>query len=222
MADMDVCGEVNETGDLGARLKLVRKIYGISQRQLARQAGVTNATVSFIEQGRVSPSVGSLEKILNSVPMSLAEFFSLNLAEPEQIFFRASEMPEIGDGQVVCYLLGGAQQGRSMSIIRKVFPAGQDSGSGQLLLNGEVGGIVIAGELEVTAGSDFALLEVGDGYYFSARRPHRFHNPGSTDCVVISAVTASQPHIAPAPLTMRVQQKLEIQSELRHGAEQAD
>lgn len=62
MADMDVCGEVNEAGDLGARLKLVRKIHGISQRQLARQAGVTNATVSFIEQGRVSPSVGSLEK----------------------------------------------------------------------------------------------------------------------------------------------------------------
>ncbi|WP_444919394.1 helix-turn-helix domain-containing protein [Microbulbifer sp. CnH-101-G] len=220
MADMDVCGEVNEAGDLGARLKLVRKIHGISQRQLARQAGVTNATVSFIEQGRVSPSVGSLEKILNSVPMSLAEFFSLNLAESEQIFFRASEMPEIGDGRVLCHLLGGAQQGRSMSILRKVFPAGQDSGPDQQLLDGEVGGIVIAGELEVAAGSDFALLEVGDGYYLSARRPHRFRNPGSTDCVVISAVTASQPHMAPLPV--QVQQELAMQGESRHGAEQAD
>ncbi|WP_444890729.1 helix-turn-helix domain-containing protein [Microbulbifer sp. DLAB2-AA] len=191
MSGMDVCSEVSDAGDLGARLKLVRKIYGISQRQLARQAGVTNATVSFIEQGRVSPSVGSLEKILNSVPMSLAEFFSLELAEPEQIFFRANEMPDIGNGRVFCHLLGGSRQGRAMTILRKVFPAGQDTGSGQLLLNGEVGGIVIAGELEVTAGSEFALLEEGDGYYLNARRPHRFRNPGSIDCVVFSAVAAT-------------------------------
>lgn len=192
MADMDVCSESGEINDVGTRLKMVRKIYGISQREMARRAGVTNATISFIEQGRVSPSVGSLNKILGSVPMSLAEFFSLELGEPGQVFFRASEMPDIGGGAVRCQLLGGFHGRRSMSILRKVFPVGQDSGPDLAAANGEVGGIIVAGELEVTVGSDLALLGVGDGFYFSGKRPHRFRNPGSCDCIVVHAATPAQ------------------------------
>jgi len=41
---------------VGDRLKAVRSMYGLSQRELARRAGVTNSTISTIEQNRVSPS----------------------------------------------------------------------------------------------------------------------------------------------------------------------
>ena len=36
--------------DVGARLKVVRKKRGLSQRELAKRAGVTNSTISLIEQ----------------------------------------------------------------------------------------------------------------------------------------------------------------------------
>ncbi|MDX1657167.1 MAG: helix-turn-helix transcriptional regulator, partial [Candidatus Competibacteraceae bacterium] len=36
--------------DLGARLRVVREARGLSQRELARRAGVTNGTISLIEQ----------------------------------------------------------------------------------------------------------------------------------------------------------------------------
>lgn len=195
MVDTEASHESEDSSDVGVRLKLVRKIYGISQRELARRAGVTNAAISFIEQGRVSPSIGSLEKILGSVPMSLADFFSLQFVEPGQVFFRAREMPDIGNGRVRCQLLGGHRAGRSMSILRKVFPVGQDSASSLSIVDGEVGGIVVAGELEVTVGTDSALLKVGDGYYFSGRRPHRFRNRGQSDCIVVSATTPLSPRL---------------------------
>ncbi|WP_299583300.1 helix-turn-helix domain-containing protein [uncultured Microbulbifer sp.] len=220
MADMDVCDGKKDAADLGVRLKLVRKIYGISQRQLARQAGVTNATISFIEQGRVSPSVGSLEKILSSVPMTLSEFFSLELVESDPIFFRSSDMPNVGDGRFFCQLLGGSRSQRAMSILRTVFSEGQDSGPNPLIFDGEVGGIVIAGELEVSAGSDLALLEAGDGYYFGTRRPHRFRNPGKTDCVVISTVNPA--HAIEASWGSVSQIGGVIKGDLRHQAEKAD
>ena len=60
--------------DVGARLKHVREVHGLSQRELARRAGVTNGLISLIEQNRVSPSVGSLKKVLDGVPLSMAEF----------------------------------------------------------------------------------------------------------------------------------------------------
>ena len=65
--------------DVGSHLKAVRTMYGLSQRELAKRAGVTNGTISLIEQNRVSPSISSLKKVLDGIPMSLAEFFTLDL-----------------------------------------------------------------------------------------------------------------------------------------------
>src|SRR5882757_4920110 len=50
------------TIDVGARLRGIRTTFGLSQRELARRAGVTNGLISLIEQNRVSPSVSSLKK----------------------------------------------------------------------------------------------------------------------------------------------------------------
>ncbi|WP_287880143.1 helix-turn-helix domain-containing protein, partial [Aquitalea sp.] len=58
--------------DVGARLRVVRERAGLSQRELAKRAGVTNGTISLIEQNRVSPSISSLKKVLEGMPMTLA------------------------------------------------------------------------------------------------------------------------------------------------------
>ena len=57
--------------DVGVHLKAVRQMHGLSQRELAKRAGVTNGTISLIEQNRVSPSVSSLRKVLAGIPLSL-------------------------------------------------------------------------------------------------------------------------------------------------------
>ena len=53
--------------DIGARLQLVRKSKDLSQRELAKRVGVTNSTISLIEQNKVSPSVSSLKKVLDGM-----------------------------------------------------------------------------------------------------------------------------------------------------------
>ena len=72
--------------DVAARLKAVRQMHGLSQRELAKRAGVTNGMISLIEQGRVSPSVASLKKVLDGLPMGLAEFFTM---DPENVEYAA-------------------------------------------------------------------------------------------------------------------------------------
>lgn len=62
--------------DVGARLRHLRERHGLSQRELAKRAGVTNSTISLIEQNRVSPSVASLSKVVGGLPMTMAEFFT--------------------------------------------------------------------------------------------------------------------------------------------------
>lgn len=190
MANMDsvIRPPVAKDGDsVGARLKAVRKMHGWSQRELAKRAGVTNATISLIEQGRVSPSVGSLKKVLDGISMSLADFFAFDIDDNPQVFFRAGEMPNVGSGPIEYRLLGAGYGKRQMSILYETYPPGQDTGPELLSHEGEEGGIVVAGQLEVTVGAEVALLGPGDGYYFNSRRPHRFRNPGDSDCILVTA-----------------------------------
>ena len=93
--------------DTGTRLKLVRERNNLSQRELARRSGLTNSTISQIEQNRVSPSVSSLKKLLEGIPMSLAEFFSFD--EPvreERYVFRGGEQPDLGRNGLRMLLVG--------------------------------------------------------------------------------------------------------------------
>ena len=52
--------------DVGVRLQTIRKLKGLSQRELAKRAGVTNSTISMIEKNSVSPSISSLKKVLSA------------------------------------------------------------------------------------------------------------------------------------------------------------
>src|SRR5207253_6289501 len=63
--------------DIGGRLRFVRARHKISQRELAKRAGVTNSTISLIESNQMNPSVGALKRILDGIPMGLAEFFGM-------------------------------------------------------------------------------------------------------------------------------------------------
>src|ERR1700720_3979526 len=86
--------------EVGTRLRNLRQIHGLSQRELAKRAGVTNGMISLIEQGRVSPSVSSLTKVLDGLPMTLADFFTLDLAAPPQAFYPRAALAEGRSGPV--------------------------------------------------------------------------------------------------------------------------
>src|SRR6202011_4542556 len=100
--------------DVGSHLKAVRQMYGLSQRELAKRAGVTNGLISLIEQNRVSPSVSSLKKVLDGLPMSLAEFFTLDLGAPPQTFFAVDELVELGNEEVSLRLVAAQRPGRQL------------------------------------------------------------------------------------------------------------
>lgn len=175
--------------DLGGRLRRVREARGLSQRELARRAGISNATVSQIESNTVSPSVGALKRILDALPMPLADFFAETPPERGQVFFRAADMTEIGRGGVSYRQVGRDLTGKALQIIRERYEPGTDSGRIHLRHEGEEGGIVLSGELEVTVGDRRAVLGPGDAYYFDSAEPHRFRNVGDTPCEVVSVCT---------------------------------
>jgi transcriptional regulator with XRE-family HTH domain len=175
--------------DVGTRLRTIRTSFGISQRELARRAGVTNGLISLIEQNRVSPSVSSLKKVLDGVPMSLAEFFTLDLAAAPQAFFGSEELVELGNAEVSLRLVAAQRQGRQMSVLHERYAPGAETGEEMLAHRGEEAGVVIRGRIELTVSGATRILGPGEAYYFASQLPHRFRNAGREPCEIISACT---------------------------------
>lgn len=179
--------DISEGFDLGARLKALRDSHGLSQRELAKKAGVSNAIISMIEQNRSSPSVGMLKKLLDGFPMSLAEFFADDLKPRPQIFFTGSELVELAGGPVSYRQVGKDMSGKAIQLMHERYQPGADTGGQMLSHEAEEGGVIIRGRLEVTVGDQIRVLGPGDAYYFDSRIPHRFRNVGSDECEVVTA-----------------------------------
>ncbi len=173
--------------DVGAHLKAVRLMYGLSQRELAKRAGVTNGLISLIEQNRVSPSVSSLTKVLAGVPMTMADFFTLDLAAKRPVFFQRDELPDLGANGVQQRLVGSPLPLRSMSIWHETYAPGADSAERVVAPPGERGGVIVRGRIELNVGGETRVLGAGDAYYFRNSLPHRLRNVGREECEMVSA-----------------------------------
>ncbi|USD63903.1 cupin domain-containing protein [Vibrio sp. SCSIO 43140] len=173
--------------EIGPRFKALRERAGLSQRELAKRAGVTNGFISQIESNAVSPSVASLSKLLSKIPSSMAEFFAIDEPEPEQFYTRRQEQPEIGRGKISYRQVGHYHEDRHIGMLRETLSPGADTGKEMLVHEGQECGVIVQGELELTVDDQITVLLEGDSYYFDSQRPHRFRNTTDADCVIVSA-----------------------------------
>ncbi len=96
-------------------------------------------------------------------------------------------MTEIGKKPISYRQVGDNLFGRALQILKERYEPGSDTGRVPLVHEGEEGGIVVSGRLEVTVDDERHILDPGDAYYFESRRPHRFRCVGAKPCEVISA-----------------------------------
>lgn len=170
-------------------LRKLREERGLSQRELARLSGVSNGTISLIEQGRSDPTLGLMMKILDGIGVSVADFFSAPQSDPEQIFFSGQDMVDLGRGHVRYLQPGSNADNRLIQLLWERYEPGSSTGTAPLVHDGEECGFIIKGRVEIRVGDQVRVLGPGDAYYFKSTTPHRFRNVGDEPAEVISACT---------------------------------
>lgn len=184
--------------DVGGRLREIRASAGLSQRQLAERAQVPHGQISMVEKNRSSPSVASLRKILGGIPMTMAEFFEPDSGADDRSVFTPTEMVDLTsrlyrDEAEPCgkltFLQVGDARAHNLQILHEFYAPGADTGPSMLEHLSHEGGVVIAGEIELTIDDQVRILKTGDAYLFDSRRPHRFRNVSDRPAEVISACT---------------------------------
>jgi transcriptional regulator with XRE-family HTH domain len=174
--------------EIAVRLQQVRQMYGLSQRELAKRAGVTNSSVSMIEQGRVSPSISSLEKLLTGIPMSVRDFFNLDLEKEANSFYRSFEIFQGSKNGIDSYQLSQKLDNKTFKqgrLIYQVFNPESDTGESMIIAKDDCSGFVVQGSLEVTINNQCQDLEAGDGFFVDALFPYRLRNNSSDKAIVV-------------------------------------
>lgn len=178
--------------DLGGRLREIRTAARLSQRQLAARAGVSNTTISLIEQSRTSPSLTVLQRILEALSITLVEFFHEKDSEADKLFFHHAELASVSSGSVLSRKIPQEGTNRRIHMTHSFFQPGADTGEQSLPYDSEQSGVVVRGYLEVTVDDSRRILGPGDAFHFNSRLPHRFRNAQDIECeIVVSSVPRS-------------------------------
>ena len=174
---------------IGKDLKALRERRQLSMRELALRSGVTHTTISMIERDAISPSIDTLQAILDALGSRLAEFLGGLRDGSSSPFYPAQDIPEIGNPETISYrLIGLNHPYRSFQFLKETYAVGADSGE-VLSHVAQEAGFVVSGRVEVTVGNQTRELRAGDGYYFDSRLPHRFRNAHDGESQIVSAVT---------------------------------
>ena len=174
---------------VGARLKIVREHAGFSRRVLAQRAGVTNATVSLIEQEAHAPSMASLHRLLSAIPISIADFFALPTSQQNILFYDNADLAVVTRGASDLRVLGSERRDKKLQIFIERYQPGEGTGNDPISHEGETASIVIGGTIEVKVDDVTRQLTSGGGYQLIGKQPYKLSNIGKGVAIVVCACT---------------------------------
>jgi transcriptional regulator with XRE-family HTH domain len=168
---------------LGIRLKLARQTRGLTLKALSEAANCSESLLSKIENGKASPSLPMLHRLVQVLETNIGWMFEESDGE-EGIVFRAGARPLIaldplrrGEGisleRVIPYSPGHLLQCNIHHIEK------DGANAGPIQHAGEEVGYILAGEVELTVGEKHFQLTEGDAFVFNSDLPHSYRNTGN-------------------------------------------
>ena len=171
--------------ELGQRIRQVRQKKGMTLREAAEAAGVSESFLSQVERGLANPSVASLRRIADATREPVASFFVGE--SPQGMLVRVKDRRRLVHpmGMLEDYLLTPAAA-RRLQIIYCVVGPGEGSGEEPYThVADEECVVVLTGCLEVSIGDETYTLDSGDALLLDPKNQHGFHNPGRVPATML-------------------------------------
>jgi mannose-6-phosphate isomerase-like protein (cupin superfamily) len=181
-------GKPVEPQVIGEQVRRLRLERGLSVRGFAAQTGFSPSFISQLENGQVTPSLGSLQKIAETLKVTLGEFFSATAGEAEDdLIVHATERRRLDSTWTDAHLeaLGSMTRSRRLEPVLAVFGPGGKSGKHVHSHSREEFAFVLKGRVTLTLGDEESELRAGDAVTLPARAPHRWENRGKETVEVL-------------------------------------
>lgn len=168
--------------DIGAKIKRLRLSNQLTLEELANRSELTKGFLSQLERDLTSPSIATLENILEALGTNLKDFFSED--EDEQIVFSKDDFFEnTQDDYKISYIIPNAQKNEMEPILIELK---EDKKSMEINPHdGEEFGYVIQGKVTLVNGEEEYDVKKGETFYLKGNLPHYIINKNDTLAKVI-------------------------------------
>ena len=174
--------------EIGRKIKQYRLQLDLTQEELAQRTELTKGYISQLENDLCSPSIATLQDILNILGVSLQEFFT----EPkeEKIVYTQADYftSKNGDGNNT-WLIPNSQV-KEMEPIILTLPAG-GTAEERYPFEGEEFGYVLSGKVEIITEKQKFRLSAGDSFSIGGKKQHTLTNAGKSEAKVLWVTTPS-------------------------------
>ena len=172
--------------DIGAKLKELRILKGLTQEELADRAELSKGFISQLERDLTSPSIATLMDILQCLGTSIGEFF--NETPEEQIVFGKTDYFEKHDQELkneIKWIIPNAQKNMMEPILLTLEPGGETYPDNPHV--GEEFGYVLQGNISIHIGSKTYKAKKGESFYFVSDKKHYLSSKAGAVLIWVSS-----------------------------------
>ena len=163
--------------DIGGKIKQLRTQKGLTLEELASRSELTKGFLSQLERNLTSPSIDSLDDILEALGTNLADFFKEDKVE-QYVFREADFFTDEREECTVHWIVPNTQKNR-MEPILLTLPAGGESFE-VAPHSGEEFGYVVDGAVTLVCDGQRSVLRRGETFYLHGRTFHTLKNEDET------------------------------------------
>jgi len=168
--------------DIGHKIKLLRVQKGLTLEELASRSELTKGFLSQMERNLTSPSIATLDDILEALGTSLGEFFKEE--KEEKLVFRKKDFfVDEQEGYTVHWIVPNTQK-NEMEPIMIELPQGGET----FVMDphgGEEFGYVMEGCVTLVFGEDSQVVHKGETFYLQGKNSHYMKNEKKTKAKVL-------------------------------------
>jgi len=169
--------------DIGHKIKQLRIRKNLTLEELASRCELTKGFLSQLENDLSSPSISTLEDILEALGSSLSEFFSEDKS-PTQVVFREEDFfVDERENFTIDWIVPNTQK-NEMEPILITIPEGGESFEMEPH-QGEEFGMVIDGAVQLIVGDNCYSVKKGETFYLNGKEFHKIVNKNKKDAKVL-------------------------------------
>lgn len=172
--------------EIGQKIKRLRVKNGLTLEELASRCELTKGFLSQVERNLTSPSIATLNDILEALGTSLASFFKED-PEEKSVFTQKDYFTDEKDGYIVHWIVPNAQKNKMEPILIEIEPCNQSQ-----VLNphdGEEFGYVLSGRIKLVDGDKEYVVKKGETFYIKGLNTHYLLNESQTIAKVLWITT---------------------------------
>lgn len=167
---------------IGEKIKQLRVKNQLTLEELANRSELTKGFLSQVERNLTSPSIATLEDILEALGTTLGEFFAEE-ADEKIVFTDNDFFENFQDDYDIYYVVPNAQKNMMEPILLHLKKGGK---SQEMRPNeAEEFGYVVQGKVKLHYGQQEYIVKKGQTFYFKGGRTHYISNPWDTDAKVL-------------------------------------